>query len=336
MTPPAAARPEVGSVPVHLVRGDDPSLVRDAVRSLVDSLVGSGDRALMVEELAGDDYDVAALVDAAQTPPFLTDQRIVVGRGVHRFSADELVPLVAYLRDPSPTTSLVLVWESGRLPKALADTLKECGAAQVDAAPGRNVAAWLDAQVTEAGLRLDAAARKLMAEHLGEDMSRVASILATLESAYGPAARLGEEDVAPYLGDAGGLAPWDLTDAIDRGDIPLALERLHRMIGAGERHFLVVLASLHRHYAQMLRLDGAEVADERQAAELLGMRGKSTYPAKKALDQARRLGYGRIAQAISLLAQADLDFRGLKDWSPELVLEVLVARLAHLSASSRR
>ncbi|MCU0272805.1 MAG: hypothetical protein MUE34_06205, partial [Acidimicrobiales bacterium] len=57
----------------------------------------------------------------------------------------------------------------------------------------------------------------------------------------------------------------------------------------------------------------------------------STFPAKKALTTARKLGSEKIARAITLLAGADLDLRGVRAWPDELVLEVLVARLAALS-----
>ena len=53
-------------------------------------------------------------------------------------------------------------------------------------------------------------------------------------------------------------------------------------------------------------------------------------PGQKALDQARRLGHDGSRRAVELLAQADLDLRGVKDWPEPLVLEVLVARLAAL------
>jgi DNA polymerase-3 subunit delta len=102
------------------------------------------------------------------------------------------------------------------------------------------------------------------------------------------------------------------------------------MLGQGERHPFQVLSTLHAHFARMLRLDGADVVGEQQAAELLGMRG-STFPAKKALGQVRRLGHERVVRAIDLLAEADLDLRGGKAWPDHLVLEVLVARLATLS-----
>src|SRR3546814_11577754 len=80
----------------------------------------------------------------------------------------------------------------------------------------------------------------------------------------------------------------------------------------------------------MLRLDGADVTGEKQAAELLGMKG-STFPAKKAMGQARKLGHDRTVRIVDLLAQADLDLRGGKAWPDGLVLEALVARIPTMS-----
>ena len=57
----------------------------------------------------------------------------------------------------------------------------------------------------------------------------------------------------------------------------------------------------------------------------------STFPARKALQQSRRLGTERVRRAVELLAAADLDLRGVTAWPEETVMEVLVARLAHLS-----
>ena len=108
------------------------------------------------------------------------------------------------------------------------------------------------------------------------------------------------------------------------------------VLAAGDRHPLQVMATLHAHYARMLRLDGAGVRDEAQAADVLGMKG-STFPAKKALNQARRLGHDGIAEAFRLLSDADLDLRKFtKDWPEQLVMEVLVARLSRLGPRGRR
>ncbi len=137
------------------------------------------------------------------------------------------------------------------------------------------------------------------------------------------------EEIEPFLGETGDVPPWELTDAIDSGKIDVALDKLNRMTEAGGRHPLQIMASLQTHYTRMLRLDGAPIAGEKQAAQLLGMKG-STFPAKKALTQSKKLGSGGVRKAIELLADADRGLRGDSGWPPELVMEVLVARLANL------
>lgn len=327
----------MSTIPVTLLRGNDEVVQRDAVRLVVEDLVGEEDHALAVEEVevgaVGDDGrdPLVALVDAAQTPPFLTEFRVVLGRIVDKRERGELVqPLVDYLADPLPTTRLVLDWRGGRVPKALVEAIVDAGGAQVDTSPGGKMATWVPEQLTEAGIKVDQAGRARLVEWVGDEPSRLLGLIDLLRSTYGRGAKLGLGEIEPFLGDDGGVPPWDLTDAIDRGDRRTALELLERMLGQGGRHPFQLLATLHTHYARMLRLDGAGVAGEREAAELLGMKG-STYPAKKALGQVRRLGHDRVVRSIDLLAQADLDLRGGKAWPDRLVLEVLVARLATLS-----
>jgi len=324
------------TIPITLLRGDDEVVLRDAVRLLVDDLVGGEDRSLMVEEVdvgaPGDDGDpLLALVDAAQTPPLFTDVRVVLGRVTEKRERGELVqPLVDYLQDPLPSSRLVLEWRGGKVPKALTEAVAQVGGAIVDTSPGRKVAEWVAEHLADAGLKVDNEGRARLVTWVGDEPSRLLGLLDLLRSTYGPGAKISAAEIEPFLGDDGGVPPWDLTDAIDRGDRALALELLQRMVGQGDRHPFQVLGTLHSHFARMLRLDGAEVAGERDAAELLGLKG-STFPAKKALGQARRLGHERIVKAIDLLAEADLDLRGGKAWPDHLVLEVLVARLATMS-----
>ena len=323
------------ALPAYLVRGDQPVLLADAVKHLVAELAEGGDAGLLTEELSGDEYTVGAVVDAAQTPPFFGDRRIVVARDVGRFSTHDVEPLVAYLRDPMPTTSLVLVAGGGQVARPLVEAVRKAGHVVDAGVPGgRGRSTWLAARLKEGPVRLDARAAAMVGEHLGDDVDRLGSLLEMLAAAHGAGARLGPDEVAPFLGGAGSVAPWELTDAVDRGDTAVALTVLRRLIGPGGRHPLVILATLHSHFARMLRLDGADVVDEAGAAALLGISGGSTYPAKKALLQVRRLGHAPVARAIQLLAQADLALKGAVDWPSEVVLEVLVARLSGLGRAA--
>jgi DNA polymerase III subunit delta len=329
-------RDDDSAMAVHHITGDDESLLLTATTELVHRLVGDGDRSLMVDDFDGPDYELAAVVDAAQTPPFLTDRRVVVARGIGRFTVDQVESLVAYLPNPLESTELVLVGGGGKIPKSLADTLKKVGAHVTDTVPptkAKDRTAWVQEQLSATDVRVDGAALQLIAGWMGEDAGMLQGLLDTLASTYGSSRALKADDVRPFLGDAGGVPPWDLTDAIDRGDTTKALTLLHRMMGGGERHPLQIMAILHNHYARMLRLDGADVRDDNAAAQLLGV--KSPFAAGKSLTQSRRLGSSGVARAIGLLAQADLDLRGAKDWPADMVMEVLVARLSKLGSGRR-
>ncbi|MFN3217431.1 MAG: DNA polymerase III subunit delta [Acidimicrobiales bacterium] len=330
---------------LHLIRGDDPSLIDRAVHDLVDALVDGGDRSLMVEVIDESRYlddngdpNLRALVDAAQTPPFLTDQRVVVGRALGRFAnAAAIAPLVGYLGAPLDTTRLVLVWEKGAdqqrlspVPKPLQALVDAQGQViDVKVPRGRGTEGWVAESAAAAGVDLDRSAIRALTTHVGDDHAQVPAILTTLHATFGDSTRVTAAMLAPYLGAAGDVAPWELTDKIGDGDVVGSLAVLSRMSDGGGRHPLQILATLTAHYGRVLRLEGSGISNEKDAAAALGMKG-STFPAKKALQLARSMGRQRVRRAIELLADADLAVRGTTAVEPRATMEVLVARLATL------
>lgn len=325
---------------IHLLKGSDPVLLDEAVRSLVDRLVGDASKDEVLAEFSGGDHDLGAVVLAVTTVSMFGD-RVVVARGLGSLKVDELGPLLDYLGDPVPDACLVLVWDRSptpgaqlnAVPKKLSDAVKGAGGTVTDCSVpgGRGRAMWVKDRLDTASVTLSRSAQDLLENHLGEDMNRLGGLLTVLEATYGPGAGpLSPEDVEPFLGDSGGVPPWDLTDAIDKGRPAEALTNLRRMMQGGGRHPLQVMATLDTHYGRMLRLDGSGVRNEKDAAALLGMKG-STFPAGKALAQTTKLGSSRLARAVQLLAAADADVRGRTGIPAEAVLEVLVARLAVLS-----
>lgn len=314
---------------VRLVSGADEILTAEAVRAAVAEFVGDAARADVLDEFSGDEYSLEDLVISASTPPMLATHRVVVARGLSRFGTADLTALIAWLDDPCPTTDLVLEWDSGRVPRSLAEAVEASGGQRVASdVPGgaRNRRTWLEERLAESPVQLDARASASIAEHLGSELSRLGALLETLAAVFGEGARLDADDVLPYLGAEGDVPPWELTDAIDRGQVSATLAALQRMWGAG-RHPLAVTATVANHLARMARLDGADVANEKEAAAILGLRG-STFPARKALDACRRRGSDGIARAVQLAAAADMDLRGRSGLDPRCITEILCARLA--------
>ncbi len=331
---------------IDVFSGTDVVLLDQAVSKAIKVALGDAPADFALAELTevsyqvDDGYSIAPVIDAAQTPPMLADRRVVVARHLARFSTGDTVePLVAYLDDPLDTTHLILVWDRGPaltrrtagLPKKLNDTLKQLGVTVTKTdVTTKDGGAFIDQHLRDARVKLDAGARRLIGEHLGGDLNRIVGIARSLIATHGEGATLSVEDVTPYLGGAGDVPPWELTDTIADGDVAAALRTCRRMMHGGERHALAVMASLTTHYSRMASLDGAPVGNDRDAGAYLGVKG-STYPLKKAMQQARRMGSGKVKRSWELLAQADLDLRGGTGAGSEQVLEVLVARLASLA-----
>ncbi len=330
---------------VQVFSGTDSVLLDQAVRAAIKEALGDQSPDFALAELtepdyqADEHYSISTLVDAAQTPPMLSDRRVVVGHHLARFSTgDSVEPLVNYLANPLDTTHLILVWSRGPalnkrstgLPKKLSESLKamKVTVTKTDVG-GREADGYIDAKLRETGVNLDRGARRMLGEHLGDDVNRLGGILQSLAATYGDGTKLTADHIAPYLGGAGDVPPWELTDTIADGNIPSALRAARRMMHGGERHPLAILASLTTHYQRMASLDGAPVGGEKDAAAFLGVKG-STYPVKKAMQQARRMGPDHVKRAWGLIAQADIDLRGGTAADPEQVLEVLIARLARL------
>ena len=322
------------SAPAYFIKGDDSILVAQALSSTLEEVLGDDDPSLVLEDLSAADDAPARAVESAGTPNFLAPRRVIVIREIGRFTASDVAPLIEYLATPMQESTIVLGAGGGTVPAPLVKAVQKHGEV-IDAGTPRGKArtSWVLERLHDAPVKVDAAATRLIEGHFGEDIARVEPLITILTAAYGPGAKVGPAQVEPYLGDAGAAAPWDLTDAIDKGDAAAAIEALHRLMNGAGRHSLGIISSLHTHVARMARLDGSGVATEAEAAALLGI---AAYPAKKALTQSRRLGTDALLRMLTLVADADVDLRGRSAWPSELVLEVLVARLARAGRSSTR
>ena len=342
---------------IYLVKGNDPLLRDREVSQLLATIVGDDDRTLCVEEYtvpgkpAKDDDDaptedvsgaapiVSAIVNAAQSPPFMTAKRIVVVRDYEALPADACGPIVQVLGDLLPTTDLVfVVGAGGRVVKALADALKD---ANVRGASAEKIADVLQRELDRAGLTMKADAARTVMEHLGDDAGRLAGLVDLWESTFGAGHRLELDDITPYLNDAGAVRPYVLNNHIEEGDVAGALAILDRLLTVTSpttpkpMHPLQVLGILAGRYRKLARLDSDAVQTVDDAHRVWGGKG-STFPAKKGLEAARSLGPEGFARAFDALHQADINLKGATGMPENAVIEIAVARLAQLHRSTAR
>ncbi len=331
-----------------VVVGTDSTMVSDALRTTIAEALGERDPSLALQDYTIKDAAsssgesiVSRILEALNTPAFLVDRRVVVVRDAQLMVADEVAGLLSWMANPAPDTVLVI-----GVVGAKSNKLVKASALVVDVNVGsrpQDRIAFVGAKLAERRVTVDKTTSQKIAETLGDDIARVDSLARTLQSIYG-SAPLTFDHVAPYLGDAGDVPEWDLTDAIDAGDATQAIKVARRMLDSKGRAALQIVNMLQRHYLRMVRLEGSGVRNDDEAATLLGI---NRYPASKALRGAQRLGASRLAASMHMIANADVDLKvgvsyGGKNLDTDLdvteltVIEVLVARLSKLSQSARR
>ena len=330
------------------VVGSDATMVYDALRNAVTAALDSLDPSLALQDFtakdaaaSGTEPVLARVLEALNTPALLVERRVVVLRDAHLLLSDEVADLLEWMGDPAPATVLVLAvvgTKSNKLVKAANEVVE----VNVGSRPADRVS-FVETKLAQYRVSVDRPTAQRVAEKVGDDVARVDALARTLSSIFG-SAPLTFGHIEPYLGDAGDVPEWDLTDAIDSGDAAMALRVARRMLDSKSRAGLQIINIVQRHYLRMARLEGSGVRGDDDAAALLEI---NRFPAGKALRVSQRLGPDRIAAAVRMITVADMDLKGGvsyggKDLNSDLdvteltVVEVLVARLAKMTQGARR
>ncbi len=103
---------------------------------------------------------------------------------------------------------------------------------------------WTASEARKRGLQFSPEGVDALAARVGLDAAQLANELDKLESAFGKAGRIGAEDVRLLVPQtrAGGI--FDLSEAILRRDLPLALDTLAQLQRQGEKGVGILLAAI--------------------------------------------------------------------------------------------
>lgn len=257
-----------------------------------------------METFDGGQTTADAIVNAANTMPFMSDRRLVIVEDVDKLDAASLETLAAYAKDPAPFTCLVLVAtkiaKNSKLYRAVAAT----GVTYEYAAPRRSeYADEVVKMFRERGKKISGAAAQTLVERVGRDLRHLDTEADKLASYVGQSAEVGMQDVTSAVEVGAAASVFELTDAVGERDTRRALLVLRRLLQAGESP-LGVHAMLARHVRALVgaRALGARGMSPDAMAPEIGM---APWLARAAAKQAARYEAEGLARALVGLADAE-------------------------------
>ncbi len=299
---------------VYLIIGTDRPKVDRALRRLRDRVGEDATEILSAEEASGED----AVAACNALGLFVVECRLVVVNGVERWKAADLKAVQEYFRRPAPTTVLALVGDEVKPDSALAKAVAKAGDVLEFDLPKRgrskkpDLPRWVEAQLAERGVRIDADAARAVVELVGERPDELATEIDKL-AIWADGERIGEREVAELVPARAEVPPFDLTDAWGRRDVPGALAASERIVersgDAGRDVLLRVTAALTSHVGRVreCRRLVAEGVPPAAAAERMG---RNRYYVQKLYQHAGSYGDEELDDAIIRLAQLDHALKG--------------------------
>jgi DNA polymerase III delta subunit len=235
--------------PIALLHGPDPQLLDDALAAATRGLFRDpGEAALGREVFEGAEAAVDDIVRAAGTLPFMTTMRLVVVRRCQALPAKSADTLAAYARDPNPSSCVLLLAEESlaasreRRDHWLLTAVPATAIVALAMREGRSAEAWLRQRAGAEGLTVSEEAARLLVQWVGDDGASLLGEARKAALAGGSDnAAVGVKEVTAVVGEHRLSGVFDLTRAVQRREVGVALRTLDRLLATEEPMRLLAL-----------------------------------------------------------------------------------------------
>jgi DNA polymerase III subunit delta len=310
--------------PVVFLWGEESWLVDEAVRQIEAVVLAPEAREFDREAFYGDEVEPQAILTAVQTLPWLGSQRLVLVREAEALPRAADQALLAYCKQPSPSTCLIFTAQRAEASRALfALLLKLPWAVRFRRLVGRDLSAWIVQRFAARGCRISPEASAGLIEAVGNDLRLLANEIDKLVTFVEPEQAIGVDGLVTLTGDLRESSAFELARLLSTGDVAGALRAWGKFASSGEYPGLALGAIIH-HVRQLWRIKLAQHAGtppERLAGEL----NIPAFTVRRLSAQAATLAPEQLRQWLDALLEADQTLKrsGLP---PRSVFERLILR----------
>lgn len=270
---------ERGTVPpVALLHGGEIQLLDDALAIVTRALFPDPSLAVFDREVFdGREVDGEIVVNAALTLPVQGAARLVVVRRGQALPPKSATALGRYVRDPNPAACLLLLADEPlgptrerKQPHWLLDVVPPAAVIPLAPRRGRALEEWLRQRAQAEGLTVSEEAAGLLRQWVGEEGAALLGEARKAALAGGPDNRtVGVSEVTAVVGEHRVSGIFDLTRAIERREVGLALRTLERLLTTEDALFVLVTLTREVRAAWMVREWRATGQSVEQIARLL-------------------------------------------------------------------
>jgi DNA polymerase-3 subunit delta len=312
--------------PVYLIYGDEQLLLDEAVMRLKNSVAQEADLSFNYGQFFGDKDSVAAVIQAAETLPFMSHKRLVLVKDADKFASSDITVLTKYLGDPSPFTCLVLVAGDVKKTSPLYKAVEKKGQVFEYKLSSKNeYPNWVKKRFRSNGKFITDKAARFLIESVGYNLYRLNSEIEKISLFYTDEAGINEENISNLVCEFSEKNIFDMVDAIGKRDKNNAFLLLKCLMEKGNNPPQLIFFMIVRQFRLLLKtksLLDRGLTDQAISKELK----IPFFVAKKYREQCRNFSLEKLRIIYKLLAEVDLALK-TSEREPRLLLEDLLVKI---------
>jgi DNA polymerase-3 subunit delta len=299
--------------PIYFLNGEEPFYIDKIVDYISNHVLSPTERDFNQTVFYAKDTPPINVIDAASRLPMMSDYQVVIVKEAQDYkTASQWEVFENYFEAPSKQTILVFAYKYKTFDKRskIYKILKRSAVIfQSEGVKDYQLEKWIKDYLKEKKYQITDKAAALLAEFVGNDLSRLANELEKLFILVPKEQQITEKDIEENIGISKDYNVFELVNAVMEKDSIKALKIVNYFEkNPKATHITIVLANLLNLYQRLFKAHFIKSDNPAQLASILKI---APYPAKLIMTHKRKHPPKTISRNFSILRTYDLLAKGV-------------------------
>lgn len=317
--------------PVYFLCGEESYAIDLVADYMQNNILDAAAKEFDQHVLYGNDMSAEQIVDVAKQFPMLSPRQLVIFREAQLVK--NLDALSSYADKPLASTVLVVVYRKkpDKRSKFYKQMDKQGGVLNSEKVPDYKVKTWIQSFIKEKDLAINPREAELLADYLGNDLSKVANEVDKMVLTLKPGSKtITADHIETNIGISKNFNNFELKDAVSSRDV-LKINRIIDYFSKNPKNnpLTVSLTVLFNYFSQLMIIHYLPDKSKAGVSSALGM---NPYFYAKYMEAMRTYSAGKVFRILTMIREYDARGKGVGNASVSQyeLLKELAFKIVHL------
>ncbi len=329
--------------PVYFLQGEEPYYIDRISDYIEQNVLSESEKEFNQTIVYGREIDVLTLISYARRYPMMSNYQVIIvkeaqdmkslfGKQSEDSKKDDRNPFAEYLQKPTASTLLVFCYRYNKIDKRtkVAKILdKSAVVYESKKIYDDQLPTWIGKYATENGMKINPKALQMLAENLGNDLTKITNELGKLKLLVKPGQEITPEIIEDNIGVSKDFNIFELQKALGARNSFKAFRIVNYFASNPKNNpMIMTLPQLYNYFLKILTYHKLEDRSTNNASSMLGI---NPYFLSDYVKASKEYSADHCIRNIGLICDYDLRSKGVNNFSTgegELMKE-LVYKIMH-------